>query len=79
MAVPQTATEYYESLSSHTPISEKFKDIDNAQNFLHFQQMLVDKATRNFVLDFGDEDAWCGFNLTENDFVALIDGQVRCR
>ncbi|OKL60249.1 hypothetical protein UA08_04581 [Talaromyces atroroseus] len=76
MATSQTAAEYYKSFSSPISISEQFKDIDDAHDFLRFQQMLVDKTTRNFVLDFGDEDAWCGFNLTQDDFVALMGAQT---
>lgn len=77
MAASQTAAAYYASLSSQIPLSEKFRNIDDAQYFRHCQQMLMDSSTRNFVLDFGDEDAWCGFDLTKDDFVALRDSQVR--
>jgi hypothetical protein len=71
------AAEYYESLAPRSSLSHKFSDIDDADNFAHCRQMLANSSTRNFVLDFGDEDAWCGFDLTNDDFEALVNSQVR--
>lgn len=69
------AAEYYESLAPRSSLSQKFSDIDDADNFARCRQMLANSSTRNFVLDFGDEDAWCGFDLTNDDFEALANSQ----
>ena len=36
----------------------KFRSIDEASNFEYYMYLLQDADTTNFVLDFGDEDAW---------------------
>lgn len=76
MATHQTATAYYKSLSSEPALAEKFSNIDDAHNFRQCQQKLLNSATRNFVLDFGDQDAWCGFDLPKEEFVSLMKDQV---
>ncbi|EEA20476.1 conserved hypothetical protein [Talaromyces marneffei ATCC 18224] len=75
MAAHQTAAEYYKSLPSQPALAEKFCNIDDAHNFRQCQQTLLNSATRNFVLDFGDQDAWCGFDLQNEEFVSLMKDQ----
>jgi hypothetical protein len=73
-----TAAEYYTGLSStRTGLDRKFKDIDDAANYAEYQTRLLDARTRNFVLDFGNEDAWCAVDLQADDFVTLMETQVR--
>uniref|UniRef100_A0A093VCL7 ADP-ribosylation factor n=1 Tax=Talaromyces marneffei PM1 TaxID=1077442 RepID=A0A093VCL7_TALMA len=76
MAAHQTAAEYYKSLPSQPALAEKFCNIDDAHNFRQCQQTLLNSATRNFVLDFGDQDAWCGFDLQNEEFVSLMKDQA---
>ncbi|KAL1983870.1 hypothetical protein VTN96DRAFT_9794 [Rasamsonia emersonii] len=69
-----TASEYYAGFQSTRPgLSQKFKNIDEEVHFREYQRLLLDRRTYNFVLDFGNEDAWCGVNLDEDDLVALMD------
>lgn len=76
MATHQPAADYYKSLSAGPSLAEKFSDIDDAHNFRQCQQKLLNSTTRNFVLDFGDQDAWCGFDLKKEEFVSLMRDQV---
>ena len=79
MATHQTAADYYKSLSSEPTFAGIFSDIDDAHNFRQCQQKLLTSTTRNFVLDFGDQDAWCGFDLEKDEFVSLMKDPVRPR
>ncbi|KAL1962853.1 hypothetical protein VTN77DRAFT_9128 [Rasamsonia byssochlamydoides] len=70
----QTASEYYSGFLSTRPgLSQKFKNIDEEVHFREYQKLLLDARTQNFVLDFGNDDAWCGVNLNVDDLVALMD------
>lgn len=77
MATHQTAADFYKSLSSEPAFAEIFTNIDDAHNFRQCQQKLLTSTTRNFVLDFGDQDAWCGFDLEKDEFMSLMKDQVR--
>lgn len=79
-ASSQTAAEYYKSIhvNEKSPsFADRFKDIDDAANFEHYQKLLVSTDTQNFVLDFGDDDAWCAVNLDRTEFDALTNETVR--
>ncbi|RAO65574.1 uncharacterized protein BHQ10_001586 [Talaromyces amestolkiae] len=75
MATHQTAADFYKSLSSEPAFAEIFTNIDDAHNFRQCQQKLLTSTTRNFVLDFGDQDAWCGFDLEKDEFMSLMKDQ----
>jgi len=72
----QTAAEYYSSFSNRPGLAQKFNNIDEDVHFRDYQKHLQDAATQNFVLDFGNDDAWCAVNLDEEDFAALLDTPV---
>ncbi|KAI2791363.1 hypothetical protein POX_c04221 [Penicillium oxalicum] len=65
-----TLGSYYASLrGSHGgPLEEKFKDIDEQTTFVEYMQRLRNSKTRNFILDFGNEDAFCATDLDTEDF-----------
>lgn len=69
----QTAAEYYSSFSNRPGLAQKFNNIDEEVHFRDYQKHLQDAATQNFVLDFGNDDAWCAVNLDEEDFAALLN------
>ncbi|KAF7718302.1 Uncharacterized protein PECH_001110 [Penicillium ucsense] len=54
-------------------LESRFKDIDDGTNFVEYMQRLRNPATRNFVLDFGNEDAFCATDLEAMDFQRLQD------
>lgn len=75
-----TAAEYYKNIhvNDKSPsFADRFKDIDDAANFQHYQKLLLTADTKNFVLDFGDDDAWCAVNLDQDEFGALANETVR--
>lgn len=72
-----TAQEYYSSFPNNPNICEKFHNIDEASHFRDSLALLRDAQTRNFVLDFGNEDAWCAVDLETQDLTALLTHNVR--
>ncbi|KAL2820760.1 hypothetical protein BJX63DRAFT_283464 [Aspergillus granulosus] len=74
-----TPEEYYSSFPQNLSISKKFQDIDEESHFRDNLALLRDARTRNFVLDFGNEDAWCAVNLEQEDVTALLThNKPRC-
>lgn len=75
--------EYYASLggdrtSLDGSLKDKFHDIDNNIHFHEYLRRLELPATRNFVLDFGNEDAWCATDLRRDELTLLLSRPV-CR
>lgn len=69
---------YYAGVSGENgSLKDRFKDIDDANHFRTSMQQLVNPKTRNFVLDFGNEDAYCATDLATADFKALLTLPVR--
>ena len=57
-------------------LGTRFKDIDNKTHFENYMQLLKDPQTHNFVLDFGNEDAYCAANITTDEFKLLLSNPV---
>ncbi|KAE8145999.1 ADP-ribosylation factor [Aspergillus avenaceus] len=68
----QTPHEYYSSFTRDLNIRNNFHDIDNEVQFRTYLGHLQDAQTRNFVLDFGNDDAWCAVNLGQDDIASLL-------
>ncbi|GKZ18244.1 hypothetical protein AbraIFM66951_000417 [Aspergillus brasiliensis] len=68
----QTPQEYYASFKSRPNLQNAFCDIDNESNLKAYLKLLKDSQTRNFVLDFGNDDAWCAVNLDQGDVAAML-------
>ncbi|KAE8134501.1 ADP-ribosylation factor [Aspergillus pseudotamarii] len=68
----QTPKEYYSSFKSNSNLHEKFHDIDDEAQFRAYLGYLQDAQTRNFMLDFGNDDAWCAVDLEEEDIATLL-------
>lgn len=80
---PLRPQDYYASLGSdrNSPdgsLKDKFHDIDDKTHFAHYMSRLQNPQTQNYVLDFGNEDAWCATNLKEDELRLLLRGPV-CR
>jgi len=73
--------DYYASLDgdqgSGWSFKDKFNDIDDKSHFKPYMQRLSDPLTTNFVLDFGNEDAFCATDLDEDEFKLLLSKPVR--
>lgn len=73
----RTPQEYYASLQgAQGSLGSKFKDIDDKANFADYMQRLRNPLTRSFVLDFGNEDAYCATDLNTGDFRGLLSEPV---
>lgn len=68
--------EFYASLEPHGPLEHMFQDIDERANFREYMTRLQDPNTSNFVLDFGNEDAFCATDLTKDYFKTLFSKPV---
>jgi hypothetical protein len=73
--------DYYASLDgdrgSAWPLKDKFHDIDDPTHFKPYMKRLSDPLTKNFVLDFGNEDAFCATDLGKDEFKLLLSKPVR--
>ncbi|RAL10428.1 uncharacterized protein BO97DRAFT_372562, partial [Aspergillus homomorphus CBS 101889] len=67
-----TPQDYYSSFTQRPELGHKFRDIDDSANLKQYRAVLQDPQTRNFVLDFGNEDAWCAVNLDQEDIALLL-------
>lgn len=68
-----SAQEYYAGFTNrHGSLGNRFKDIDDEVHFHDLRRELREPSTINFVLDFGDEDAFCATNLEEEDLKLLL-------
>lgn len=71
--------EYYANLSGDRPsLGGKFHDIDDKTHFYNAMRRLEEPCTRNFVLDFGNEDAWYAADLDTEDVKLLLSRPVWC-
>lgn len=70
--IPQNPVEYYRSFTESPNLQDKFNDIDDEAHFQTYLRLLQKYDTKNFVLDFGNDDAWCAINLEEDDFTPLL-------
>ncbi|KAL5692570.1 hypothetical protein EMGR_005775 [Emarellia grisea] len=68
----QSPYEYYASFTDRPSLQNIFRDIDEESCFNAYNRRLRDSQTQNFVLDFGNEDAWCAMNLSHEDFSLLL-------
>lgn len=72
----QSPSSYYAGFQKRPSLSENFCDIDNEGNFREYLRLLQEESTQNFVLDFGNEDAWCAVNLETEDVATLLGAPV---
>lgn len=72
----QSPREYYQSLSDSPRWRHRFCDIDDEGHFQTYLRRLQQLETQNFVLDFGNDDAWSALNLEEKDIALLLRKQV---
>ncbi|THC98774.1 hypothetical protein EYZ11_001753 [Aspergillus tanneri] len=69
---PQTPHDYYSSFTGCPTIQNGFHDIDDETHFRIYLGQLQSSQTQNFILDFGNDDAWCAVNLNKNDIALLL-------
>jgi hypothetical protein len=77
MREPLDPKKYYEGIQGHQgSLRDKFNDIDDPAYFRQYMHLLKEAETQNFVLDFGNEDAYCATDLVTEDFKALLSPPV---
>ncbi|KAG0155039.1 hypothetical protein PDIDSM_612 [Penicillium digitatum] len=64
--------DYYSSLDYEGSLVEKFKNIDDKTQFYIAMRSLQDPLTRNLLLDFGNEEAWCASDLGTDELKRLL-------
>ncbi len=72
---PASSTEalpaYYEELNDED-VMASFRDFDQGHHFDVFDRQTRNPRSSNFCLDFGDDDAYCAFDLRANSFSQLL-------
>lgn len=67
--------EYYRQFGSLT-FTDNIKNFDEHRNFQNLEVELRNPKSHNFVIDYGDDEAWCGFNLDGNSISKLLKSEV---
>ena len=70
--VDESLPKYYRDLDC-SQLLLALKDLDNASNLKTVEHAVTNPYTRNFLVDFGDNDAWCAFNLDVDTFSRVLD------
>lgn len=71
--------DYYAKVANNTDLEHlgsRFQTVDDEEHFAEYMHRLTDPETRNFVLDFGNEDAYCAVNLRSEEFERLLSEPV---
>lgn len=63
----------YPTSLNNTSLPEKFRDLDDGDQFSECRKRLLDEDAENFIVDFGTDEAWCAFDLDNSDLSALLD------
>lgn len=67
--------DFYRSLGNNE-LLEKIQNLDDRHVFLDFHNRASKVSSRNFVIDFGEDEAWGGFDLSAGGLKALLDAEV---
>lgn len=62
---------YYEELNDED-ITAAVRNFDDENSFEQFDREIRDPTSRNFVIDFGDDEAWCGFDFESDSITRLL-------
>jgi hypothetical protein len=62
---------YYYDLKDEE-ITSAFRNFDDEHNFDLFDRQTRDPKSSNFCIDFGDNDAWCAFDLGSDSYARLL-------
>ncbi|KAF2761742.1 hypothetical protein EJ05DRAFT_507375 [Pseudovirgaria hyperparasitica] len=64
--------DYYQDIEN-LRIRQRFKDFDDPKNYERFDLDVRNPDTKNLVVDFGDDEAYCASNLNSNDIADILD------
>jgi hypothetical protein len=72
---PEVPTEelpsYYSDLGDDN-VRHRFRDFDVPDNFSFFDRQMLDSKSHNFCLDFGEDSAFCAFDLDAQSYEKLL-------
>jgi hypothetical protein len=68
---PIRLPEYYRALEEHG-IKGLVRDMDDPPSFRICQQSVQDSGSQNFIIDFSDDEAWCGCNVNAERLNVLL-------
>jgi hypothetical protein len=68
---PSRLSEYYQGVGEW-PVGEAMKDFDDPENYNELAHAVMSARSRNFILDFDDDHAWCGFDLDSEAMTSLL-------
>ncbi|KAL9065662.1 MAG: hypothetical protein Q9157_007401 [Trypethelium eluteriae] len=64
--------EYYRDIGC-PQLSHALKDLDNKSNLREIEHAVTSPYSRNFFVDFGDDDAWCAFDLDVDTISSILE------
>ena len=67
--------QYYRARGSD--IADAFRNFDDKINFDCFEQWAQESNRDNFIVDYGDDQAWCAFDLDAEQLEKLVKAPVR--
>ena len=73
---PPEIPAYYRNALSNEDARSSFKDLDAFVNFKDFEGAVCNHRTRNFLIDFSDDEAWGAVNLTSESVEELLQAPV---
>lgn len=62
---------YYQDLCDET-VQHCFRNFDSERNFDQFDRLTRNPKSSNFCLDFGEDDAYCAFDLDAHIYSKLL-------
>jgi hypothetical protein len=66
---------YYTNLDNDD-ITEGFRNFDDPAHLEYFNSAVLSARSKNFCIDFGDNEAWCAFDLNAAAISRLIKSPV---
>lgn len=67
---------YYQNLTN-PEIQHSVRNFDKRFNYDQFCKQVNDGNSKNFLVDYGDNDAYCAFNLSAQCIRDLVKAEVR--
>lgn len=66
--------DYYQGLGQWS-LAESMRNFDDLDNYDELARAVTSARSRNFVLDFDDSHAWCGFDLDQEAIATLLKNE----
>ena len=70
--------QYYDDLEDSF-IRESFRDFDDFSSFQHMEKLARSANSKNFVLDFNHDEAWCAFDVGSSSLGKLLGSPVQSK